>query len=263
MLNRGTQCHLVGPWKLLEVSSFFLFHCTFLPCKLCAHVLTLQTIILTNCHLTHCHLSNCHFSLLQTIILQTVILHTTLCLSCKLSFVHLARDHKLKSKEMDPNEFTEFLKRLSPLGIQWVVEWWCIIDMVNHVFKDNCVPLVGLCHCFYYSICCIARQFGDRQGVPNDEGIFHTLAFTNRILGRIRETWLKRMVAKDINFPQFLHPTSRYRAWLATNMRSAQREEMAYKKSNKRKRNDRLPWFAPKLTFLHFMILITFLYWIQ
>ena len=148
------------------------------------------------------------------------------------------RDHKLKSKEMDPNEFTEFLKCLSPLGIQWVVEWWRIIDMVNHVFKDNCVPLVGLCHCFYYSICRIARQFGDRQSIPNDEGIFHTLAFTNRILGRIHETWLKRMVAKDINFPQFLHPTSGYRACLVADMRSAQREEKAYKKSNKRKRID-------------------------
>ena len=58
------------------------------------------------------------------------------------------RDHKLKSKEMDPNEFTEFLKCLSPSGIQWVVEWWRIIDMVNHVFKDNCVNWLGFAIAF-------------------------------------------------------------------------------------------------------------------
>ena len=33
-------------------------------------------------------------------------------------------DHKLKDMEMDPDEFTEFLRHLSHLGIQWVVEWW-------------------------------------------------------------------------------------------------------------------------------------------
>ena len=106
------------------------------------------------------------------------------------------RDHKFKSKEMDPDEFTEFLKRLFPSWIQWVVEWWRIT-----VFKGKCVPLVGLPRYSYYSICRIARQFGDCQGAPSDDGLLHTLAFTNRILGRIRETWLKRMVAKDIYFP--------------------------------------------------------------
>ena len=107
---------------------------------------------------------------------------------------------------------------------QWVVEWWCIINMVNSVFKDNCAPLVGLRCYSYHSTCHIATQFGDHQGVPNDEGIFHTLVFTDRILGRIHETWLKRMVVKDIPFPYFLHPTSGYRAWLAADMRSICRE---------------------------------------
>ena len=77
---------------------------------------------------------------------------------------------------MDPDEFTEFLKHLSPS------------DMVNRIFKDNCAPLVGLCRYAYYSTCPIARQFGDHQGVPNDEGIFHTLAFTDRLLGKICES---------------------------------------------------------------------------
>ena len=70
-------------------------------------------------------------------------------------------DHKLKDRKMDLNEFTEFLRHLSPSGIQWVVKWWHIIGVVNHVFKDNCVPLIGLCHCSYYSIGHIARQFDD------------------------------------------------------------------------------------------------------
>ena len=59
---------------------------------------------------------------------------------------------------MDPTEFTEFLKRFSPLGVQWVVEWWHITDMVNQGFKDNCVPVVGFRHCSYDSTCRIVRQ---------------------------------------------------------------------------------------------------------
>ena len=110
-------------------------------------------------------------------------------------------DHKLKDKEMDPAGFIEFLRHLSPLGVQWVVEWWHIIGMVNHVFKDNCVPFIGIHRYPYYSLGSIARQFGDHQGVPNDDGIFHISVFTKRVLGRIHETWLKRMVAKDICFP--------------------------------------------------------------
>ena len=105
---------------------------------------------------------------------------------------------------MDPDEF---LMRLSPLGVQWMVEWWCITSMANHVFNDNYVPLIGFLHCSYYSPGHIARQFGDSQGIPNDDGIFHISIFTERVLGRIC-TWLKRMVTKDICFPWFLHPNS-------------------------------------------------------
>ena len=97
--------------------------------------------------------------------------------------------------------------------------------MVNHVFKDNCVPLIRLCHYSYYSIGRIARQFDDRQGVPNDDGVFHISIFTKRVLGRIHETWLKRMVAKDIQFPWFLHPTLGYKAWLIADIRSFRMEE--------------------------------------
>ena len=97
--------------------------------------------------------------------------------------------------------------------------------MVNRVFKNNCVPLIGLRRCSYYSAGRIARQFGDNQGIPNDDGIFHISIFINRVLDRIRETWLKRMVAKDISFPRFLHPTSDYKTWLTTDMRSIRMEE--------------------------------------
>ena len=126
---------------------------------------------------------------------------------------------------MDPNELTEFQKRLPPSRVQWVVEWWRITSMVNRVFKDNYIPLVGLRLCSFYSTCRIARQFDDRQGAPSDDGLFHTLAFTNRIFSKIRDAWLRRMVAKDICFPRFLHPTSGYKAWLAANIRLGYREE--------------------------------------
>ena len=107
--------------------------------------------------------------------------------------------------------------------------------MVNHIIKNNSVPLVGLHHCSYYSPDHIARQFGDRQGIPSDDGVFHIFVFTERVLGRIRETWLKRMVAKDIRFPRSLHPTPGYKAWLEADMKWANLDEKAYKKSNKRK----------------------------
>ena len=139
---------------------------------------------------------------------------------------------------MDPVEFTQFLKHLTPLGIQWVVEWWRITRMVNHVFKDNCVPLIGLRRHSYYFPSHIARQFGDRQGVPNDDGVFHISVFIEKVLGSFHETWLKRMVAKDIHFPWFLHPTLGYKTWLTTNMRSVRTKEKDYQNSNKRKRTD-------------------------
>ena len=111
------------------------------------------------------------------------------------------RDRSLNNNEMDSVEFIKFLKRLTTLDVQWVVEWWRIIAMVNCVFKYNCVSLVGLHYCSYYSLDHIARQFGDRQGISNDNGVFHISIFTERVLGKINETWLKRMVARDIHFP--------------------------------------------------------------
>ena len=139
---------------------------------------------------------------------------------------------------MDLVEFTKFLKHLSPLGVEQAVEWWRIVGMVNCVFKDNCIPLFGLCRCSYYSSGHIARQFGDRQEIPNDDGIFHILVFTERVFGRIHETWLKRMVAKDICFPWFLHPIQSYKTWLIVDIRSVCMEAKDYPKSNKTKRID-------------------------
>ena len=120
-------------------------------------------------------------------------------------------------------------------------------------FFGQALPLLLLLHMLY------CKKFSDRQGVPNDDGIFHMLVFTNRILIKIHETWFKRMVAKNICFTQFLHPTSQYKAWLVANMRSVHREEKAYQKSNKRKRTNWLPWYALNFTFLPFMILMSFL----
>ena len=71
-------------------------------------------------------------------------------------------DCKLKDKEMDPSKFTEFLKHLSPIGVQWVVECWHIEAMSRCGFKENRFPLVGLRRCSYYPTCHIAPQFGDR-----------------------------------------------------------------------------------------------------
>ena len=110
--------------------------------------------------------------------------------------------------------------------------------MVNRIFKDNSVPLVGLRRCSFYSPDRIARQFGDRQGVSSDDGAFHISVFTERVFGKICETWLKRMVARDICFTQFLHPTLGYKAWLTAGMRSIHREEKDYRKSNMRKMVD-------------------------
>ena len=151
------------------------------------------------------------------------------------------------------------MKWIDVSNIQWVVEWRHISSMVNRSFKDNYIPLVGLRRCSYYSTCRIARQFGDRQGPPSDNVSFHTLAFTKRILGRIHENWLWRMVTKGIRFPQFLHPTLGYKKWLEANMKWVLIDEKAYKKSNKRKKADWLPWYVLNFTFVHFMILMSFL----
>ena len=82
------------------------------------------------------------------------------------------------------------------------------------------------------------RRFGDHQGVLNDDGIFHISVFTKRVLGMICETWLKRMVTKDIYFLQFLHPTLGYKTWLTADKRPVCMKEKDYQKSNKRKRTD-------------------------
>ena len=66
------------------------------------------------------------------------------------------------------------------------------------------MPLVGICYCSYYSTCRISRQFGERQGAPNDEGAFHIKVFTNRILGRICEAWPRRRVTKGIAPPRYI-----------------------------------------------------------
>ena len=67
--------------------------------------------------------------------------------------------------------------------------------------QNNCVPLVGLHRYSYYCPNHITRQFGDCQGIASDDGVFNISVFTKRVLDRIRETWLKRMVAEDIRFP--------------------------------------------------------------
>ena len=151
------------------------------------------------------------------------------------------------------------MKHIDVSDIQWVVEWWRITTMVNCIFKDNCVPLVGLKHCPYYSLDHITRQFRDRQGIPSADNFFHISVFIETVLGRICGTWLKRMVAKVICFPQFLHPTLGYKAWLKADMKWVHMDEKAYNRSKKRKKADSLSWYAPNFTFLHFMILMSFL----
>ena len=108
--------------------------------------------------------------------------------------------------------------------------------MVHYNLKDKCVPLVRLHCCSYYSTCRIARQFGDRQGTPSDDGSFHTLAFANRILAKICDSWLQRRVMKGIRPPQFLHRTLGYKKWLEDDMKWVSIDEKAYIKSNKKKR---------------------------
>ena len=90
---------------------------------------------------------------------------------------------------MSFEEFIEFMEHIDAIDIQWVVEWWCISSMAYRSLKDNYVPLVRLYYCSYYSTCYIARQCGDRQKAPSDDGSFHTLELTDRTLSRIRESW--------------------------------------------------------------------------
>ena len=95
-LSRGTLHQLVGPWKLLKVSSLFLFFYSFL-----------QTCTSYLCKLMFIHMSSrftkLHLILLQAVsmslsykrsyhcicILQIIILQVIPCLSCKLSSTFL------------------------------------------------------------------------------------------------------------------------------------------------------------------------------
>ena len=110
--------------------------------------------------------------------------------------------------------------------------------MISYGFKENCVPLVRHHRCSYYPTCCIARQFGDRQRVPCDNGSYHILAFTKSVLDRIKENWPQWAMNRDIYFPQFLNPTLGYKNWLSIDMGSIHGEENDHKKSNKRKRTE-------------------------
>ena len=92
----------------------------------------------------------------------------------------------------------ELMGHLKETNIQWVIEWWHISSMVHSCYKDYYVTLVGLRCYSYYSTCRISRQFGEHQGAPHDEGVFHTVVFTNRILGKISEAWPCRRVMKGI-----------------------------------------------------------------
>lgn len=67
--------------------------------------------------------------------------------------------------------------------------------------KENCVPLVGLRYCSYYYTCRIARQFGDHQGAPSDDGSFHTLEFIDTTLSRICKAWPQWRLTRGIRRP--------------------------------------------------------------
>ena len=120
---------------------------------------------------------------------------------------------------------------LKETDIQWVVEWWHILSMVQSCFKDHCVTLVGL-RC--YSTCHISRQSGERQGAPDDEGAFHTTVFTNRILGKISEAWPHHGVTKDIVPPKYIYLTASYKQWLEDDMKWILKDEKANMKTSKK-----------------------------
>ena len=151
-----------------------------------------------------------------------------------MSFIYW--DCKLKCAEMSFDEFTKFMEIIIAKDTQWVVEWWRNSSMVHRCLKDNCVPLVGLRYSSYYSTCCIARQFGDHQGAPSDDGAFHTLVLTKRTLDRIRESWRRQRVTRGIHPLRVLHPTSRYKKWIEDDVKWVPKDEKAYQKSNKRRR---------------------------
>ena len=106
--------------------------------------------------------------------------------------------------------------------------------MVHNCCKDHYVTLVGLCYCSYYSNCRISRKFGERQGAPGDEGVFHTAVFTNRILGRISEAWPRCRATKDIIPPKYIYPTTSYKQWLKDDMKWILKDEKAHMKTSKK-----------------------------
>jgi len=99
--------------------------------------------------------------------------------------------------------------------------------MVHRCCKDYCVPLVGLRCYSYYSTCRISRQIGERQEAPSGEDVIHIEAFTNRILGRLRDAWPCRRVTKGIAPPQYIYPTVKYKQWLEDDMKWILRDEKA------------------------------------
>ena len=129
----------------------------------------------------------------------------------------------------------ELMGHLKETDIQRVVEWWHISSMVHSYFNDRCVPLVGLCCCSCYSICRISRQFGERQGAPDNEGAFYTKVFTNKILGRISETWPRCRVTKCI-VPQYIYPIAKYKQWLEDDIKWILRDEKTYIRTSKKAR---------------------------
>ena len=146
--------------------------------------------------------------------------------------------------------YRELMGCLKETDIQWVVEWWHILSMVQSCFKDHCVTLVGL-RC--YSTCHISRQFGEHQGAPDDEGAFHTTVFTNRILGKISEAWPHHGVTKDIVPPKYIYLTASYKQWLEDDMKWILKDEKANMKTSKKiRKTEWLPWYAQCFTFLHF-----------
>ena len=127
--------------------------------------------------------------------------------------------------------------------------------MVHKFCNDCCVPLVGLRCCSYNPTCRILRQFGERQGALNDEGAFHTMVFTNRILGRISEAWPCHRVTKGISSPRYIYPTARYKQWLVDDMKWILKDEKANMKTSKKaRRAEWPPWYAPYFTFYIYMI---------
>ena len=121
------------------------------------------------------------------------------------------RDRWLYRNDMGFDVYMELMGRLKETDIHWVMKWWHISSIVHSCCKDHYLTLVGLWCCSYYSTYRISRQFRERQGAPDDEGLYHTTMFTNRNLGRISEAWPRRSVTKDIIPPKYIYPTTRYK----------------------------------------------------